>query len=65
MLFNEMRYVLFVDVREFLYLRNIEAALAAVRPDGIDVNSGVEDAPGKKNRFKLEEFLRAVRSGDV
>ena len=48
-----------------LNARNIEAALAAVRPDGIDVNSGVEDAPGKKNRFKLEEFLRAVRSGDV
>ena len=44
-----------------LNVRNIEAAIATVKPDGIDVNSGVEDAPGQKNRFKLEEFLRKVR----
>jgi phosphoribosylanthranilate isomerase len=36
---------------------NVEEAIAAVRPYGIDVSSGVEDAPGLKNAEKVSRFL--------
>lgn len=44
---------------------NVELAVRVVKPDGVDVASGVEDEPGRKNRFKLEEFItkaKGVRS---
>lgn len=40
---------------------NVEIAIRVVRPDGVDVASGVEDEPGKKNRFKLEEFITKAK----
>lgn len=40
---------------------NVAAALTLCRPDGLDVNSGVEDAPGRKNREKMAAVMRAVR----
>ena len=40
---------------------NVELAIKVVKPDGVDVASGVEDSPGKKNRFKLEEFIRKAK----
>ena len=40
---------------------NVAAALALCRPDGLDINSGVEDAPGMKNREKMAAVMRAVR----
>jgi phosphoribosylanthranilate isomerase len=36
---------------------NVEEAIAAVRPYGLDVSSGVEDAPGLKNAEKVSRFL--------
>jgi len=36
---------------------NVEEAIRAVRPAGVDVNSGVEDAAGGKDPVKLREFL--------
>lgn len=36
---------------------NVEDAIAAVRPYGVDVSSGVEDAPGLKNAEKVSRFL--------
>jgi len=36
---------------------NVEEAIAAVRPYGIDVSSGVEDAPGLKNAERVSRFL--------
>ena len=36
---------------------NVGEAIAAVRPYGIDVSSGVEDAPGLKNAEKVSRFL--------
>jgi phosphoribosylanthranilate isomerase len=34
--------------------------LAAVRPDGLDVSSGVEDAPGHKNLARVAQLVAAV-----
>jgi phosphoribosylanthranilate isomerase len=36
---------------------NVREAIAAVRPFGVDVSSGVEDAPGVKNPEKVSRFL--------
>jgi phosphoribosylanthranilate isomerase len=36
---------------------NVEEAIEAVRPYGVDVSSGVEDAPGLKNAKKVVRFL--------
>jgi phosphoribosylanthranilate isomerase len=41
---------------------NVAEAIAAVRPFGVDVSSGVEQAPGVKDPRKIEEFVRATRS---
>lgn len=35
--------------------------LAAVRPQGLDVSSGVEDAPGVKNLARVRQLLAAMR----
>ncbi len=43
---------------------NIWAALARVAPFAVDVNSGVEDAPGIKNHQKLAELVRLVGDFD-
>jgi len=40
---------------------NIAAALRTVRPQAVDVNSGVEDAPGKKNAEKVKEIIGIIR----
>jgi phosphoribosylanthranilate isomerase len=41
---------------------NVGAAIAAVRPFAVDVASGVETVPGRKDPAKLEAFAAAVRS---
>lgn len=40
---------------------NVAKAIEAVRPDAVDVSSGVERAPGVKDREKIFAFVRAAR----
>lgn len=41
---------------------NVRRALEEVRPDIVDVASGVEEADGRKSRAKIEAFIYQVRS---
>jgi phosphoribosylanthranilate isomerase len=41
---------------------NLEAALSAVQPYGVDVNSGVEIRPGVKNPHKIRDAVRIVKN---
>ena len=43
---------------------NVGEVIRRLRPDGVDVASGVEISPGIKDRRKLERFLEAVREAD-
>jgi phosphoribosylanthranilate isomerase len=40
---------------------NVGAALAVLRPDFVDVSSGIEDQPGVKSIAKIKAFAAAVR----
>ena len=45
-----------------LTAHNVGAAIAAVRPYGVDVSSSVESAPGRKSVQKIAEFVAAARA---
>ena len=39
---------------------NVSRAIAAANPDAVDVSSGVESAPGRKDMVKVIDFMAAV-----
>lgn len=41
---------------------NVKAALVLLQPNGLDVVSGLEASPGRKDPAKIERFVQAVRS---
>ncbi len=44
---------------------NVKEAIYLLKPDGVDVCSGVELAFGKKDRHKLNEFIKEVKKADA
>jgi len=40
---------------------NVASFVLSIRPDGLDVSSGVEEAPGRKSPDKLEALFHAIR----
>jgi phosphoribosylanthranilate isomerase len=41
---------------------NVAQAIASVRPFGVDVSSGVEEAPGQKSRALIGSFVASARA---
>ncbi len=43
---------------------NVGEAISKVRPWGVDISSGVEMVPGKKDHFRMNDFVKEVRKAN-
>jgi len=41
---------------------NVEQALSILKPNAVDISSGVESAPGIKDENKIKNFIKAVKT---
>ena len=48
-----------------LKVENVAAAIRLVRPFAVDVASGVESKPGKKDHARLRDFIQEVRRAEL
>ena len=53
-------FALWLGSRKRLAAETVGRAVALVRPDVVDVSSGVESLPGIKDHEKIARFLEAV-----
>ena len=50
--------------KQLLNINNISDALKTINPNGIDVNSGIELFPGKKDKQKINNFFKKLKTID-
>lgn len=62
---EEMRQAIRVVVAGGLNPSNVGEAMHILKPWGVDVSSGVEASPGKKDPDKVRAFVAAVREEDA
>jgi len=62
--FNVVREMVPTVIAGGLTSMNVDEAMRILHPFGVDVASGVEAKPGKKDPEKVRSFVRAVREAD-